>query len=224
MALGNRKAAEQFIIESIESILPGGGNKEIYLKLLAQMSDEAFHSWMTKFKEGTDRPVIYAPNFAKVSLNTKRNLDLAKKWGVRFFERLWISSTDPDTPAYLTNNEYMIVELPVRRQAQLLTKKISIPDHNRSVDQLTGQPSGDSRSSQISFMELQIMRSMGLKQSLQELIKYRGGDVGGFSAMNKLIARDGTVSMRTVAPYATGVESTHALKIFLTSMHLKNTL
>lgn len=222
MAMGNRKKAQEFLINELERILPGGGNKELYEKLLKNMSDEKFHAWMIDFKEKRDRPVLYAPNFAKVSLNTQRNIDIAKSYGKSFFERLWVYSKDGSS--YLTNNEYMIVELPVRRQAQLLTKKISIPEHNRSIDQLTGQPSGDSRSSQISFMELQIMRSMGLKYSLQELIKFRGGDVGGFNAMNKIIARDGYVTQKSALPYATGVESTQALKIFLTCMHLKNTL
>lgn len=222
MATTNRKKAQEFLIENLEKILPGGGNKELYEKLLKNMSDEKFHAWMIDFKEKRDRPVLYAPNFAKVSLNTQRNIDIAKSYGKRFFEKLWVYSKDGSS--YLTNNEYMIVELPVRRQAQLLTKKISIPEHNRSIDQLTGQPSGDSRSSQISFMELQIMRSMGLKYSLQELIKFRGGDVGGFNAMNKIIARDGYVTQKSTLPYATGVESTQALKIFLTCMHLKNTL
>lgn len=222
MAMGNRKKAQEFLIENLEKILPGGGNKELYEKLLKNMSDEKFHAWMIDFKEKKDRPVLYAPNFAKVSLNTQRNIDIAKSYGKSFFEKLWVYSKDGSS--YLTNNEYMIVELPVRRQAQLLTKKISIPEHNRSIDQLTGQPSGDSRSSQISFMELQIMRSMGLKYSLQELIKFRGGDVGGFNAMNRIIARDGYVTQKSALPYATGVESTQALKIFLTCMHLKNTL
>lgn len=222
MAMGNRKKAQEFLIENLEKILPGGGNKELYEKLLKSMSDEKFHAWMIDFREKRDRPVLYAPNFAKVSLNTQRNIDIAKSYGKSFFEKLWVYSKDGSS--YLTNNEYMIVELPVRRQAQLLTKKISIPEYNRSIDQLTGQPSGDSRSSQISFMELQIMRSMGLKYSLQELIKFRGGDVGGFNAMNKIIARDGYVAQKSALPYATGVESTQALKIFLTCMHLKNTL
>ena len=49
----NRKAAEAFLIEMIEEILPGGGNKEIYEKLFSQMSDEAFHKLMMSYASGT---------------------------------------------------------------------------------------------------------------------------------------------------------------------------
>lgn len=220
----DRKAATAFIAEWVEAMLPGGGNKELIIESLEALSDKEFDELMQKYASGEERPVLYAPNFSKVSLNTQRNLDVAKKLGHDFFERVWINPDDPDTPAYLTNNKFMIVELPIRRQSQLLVKKISVPDHNQSVDQVTGQPSGDSRAAGISYMELQVLRSMGLKDSIKELIKYRGGDQGGFNAMNKLIARDGAVTLTAAAPYATGVESTQALKIYLTAMHLKNTL
>lgn len=220
----NRKAAQDFLINAVEELLPGGGNKEVYEKTFADMSDEEFDRLMQSYESGEDRPVIHAPNFSKKSLSVERNLKIAEKYKHSFFERVWVHSNDTNQPTYLTNNKYMVIELPVRRLAQILTKKISVPEHNRSVDQVTGQPSGDSKSSKISYPELQIMRSMGLDQSLKELIKIRGGDTGGFNALNKLIARDGYATIKAIEPYTTGVESTSALKVFLTSMHLKNTL
>ncbi len=224
MSNGNRKEAQAFLIAAIEEMLPGGGNKEIYEKLFAEMSDEDFDKLMKSYESGEDRPVIYAPNFGKVSLSVERNLKLSKRYGHDPFERIWIHSEDPNQAPYLSNNKYMVVLLPLRRQAQLLIKKISVPENNRNIDQLTGQPSGDSASSKISYNELQVMRSMGLDQSLRELIKFRGGDIGGFNAMNKVISKDGKVSLDAIEPYTTGVESTSALKIFLTAMHIKNTL
>ena len=220
----NRKAAEKFIIDSVEEILPGGGNKEYYEKLFKNMSDSEFDQLMQEFESGESRPVMYAPNFAEKHLDVKRNLDLAQKHGHNFFEKIWIGSANPDEAPYLTNNAYMVIELPIRRQAQLLTKKISVPENNRSIDQLTGQPSGNSKSASISYPELQVMRSMGLDKTLLELIKFRGGDIGGYNAMNKAISQNGAVSMKAIEPFTTGVESTSALKTYLTAMHLKNTL
>ena len=65
---------------------------------------------------------------------------------------------------------------------------------------------------------------MNLDNSLVELMKFRGGDIGGFDAMNKSIFKNGSVSIKAIEPYSTGVESTAALKVYLTSAHLKNTL
>lgn len=220
-----RQKAEEFIIKYIDKMLPGSGNAELYKKKFATMTDAQFAELMHSYNNGEERPVIQAPNFSKHSLSVQRNLDIAKELGHDYFERVWIGSNDPDTPTYLTNNKYMIVELPIRRLAQLLVKKISTAENSRSIDQITGQPAGkESKTSKISFHELQIMRSMGLDESLKELIKYRGGDAGGFNAMNKAIARDGRVSLKAIEPYATGVESTNALKVYLTAMHLRNTL
>ena len=220
----NRKAATEFIAHWLDELLPGGGNGKLMQEMLDSLSDSEFDSLMQRYASGEDRPVLYAPNFAKASLNTTRNLEVAKKLGHDFFERVWVHSDDGQSPAYLSNNKFMIVELPVRRQAQLLVKKLSVPEHNRSIDQVTNQPSGGSRASGISYMEVQVLRSMGMTDSLKELISFRGGDTGSFNAMNTLIARDGGASQTAIEPHSTGVGATAALKTYLTCMHLKNTL
>lgn len=221
---GNRKAAEGFLIKAIEEMLPGGGNATIYKEAFSRMSDDEFEAMMRSYSTGASRPVVYSPNFSKASLNTERNIKLAAKYGHSFFEKLWIKSSHPDQPAYLTNNKFMVVELPLRRQSQMLTKKISVAANNKHTDQITGQAAGDSAGSKISFPELQVMRGMNLDNSLVELMKFRGGDIGGFDAMNKSIFKNGSVSIKAIEPYSTGVESTAALKVYLTSAHLKNTL
>jgi hypothetical protein len=106
----------------------------------------------------------------------------------------------------------------------LLEKKISIPAHNNTVDDLTGQPTGPSKGAKISYPETQVFASMGLYNTLSELMKFRGGDLAGFDAMNKSISQTGSVSLKAIEPYASGVESTKTLKVFLTGMHLKSTL
>lgn len=221
--MSNRKETEAFILKYIEKLCPGGENTKIYLDLFASMDDSAFDNFMMQIEQGYSKLAVIAPNFGKSKLNTKRNLDLAKELGHNFFERLWIGSQG-NSPTYLTPIPYMVVDIPVRRQAQLLVKKISIPDNNKTVDELTGQPTGASKGSKISYPETQIMAAMGLDASLTEMLKYRGGDLGGFNAMNKMISRSGGVSLAGIEPYATGVESTKTLKTYLTAMHLSNTL
>ena len=220
---GNRKAAEAFLLDMIEQIAPGGENKKIYEQLLAEMSDIEFDKLMKSYENGTSRPVIYAP-LGKSSLDVKRNIKLAEKLGHSFFQKLLIGSTDPNEEPYLTPVKYMVMDLMFRRQAQLLTKKISIPEHNNSMNQLTGQPTGASKSARMSYPETQVLRSMGLEDSLVELLKMRGGDIKGFDTMNRVIARDGTVSLKAIEHLSSGVESTKALKTYLTCMHLESTL
>jgi hypothetical protein len=220
---GNRKAFEAVVIKNIEAMLPGGGNAKLYTDLFATMDDEAFDKFVTDLETEKQHLCIIAPNFNKVSLSVERNLDLAEKLGHNFFQRVWIPSKN-GLPSYLTPVPYLVVDLPLRRQAQVLEKKISIPEDNNSVDDFTGQPTGKSKGSKVSYPETQVLASLGLTRSLTEFLKYRGGDEKGFNAMNTMISRTGGVSMDAIAPYSGRVKATTTLETFLTAMMLENTL
>lgn len=220
---GNRKATEQFILEQVEKILPDVGNKEAYTNLFASMDDTAFDSWMKQIKEGVIRLCILAPNQSPKKLDVQNNFNIAKSLGHNFFERIWMDGK-AGSPSYLSNPKYLICDLPLRRQAQLQIKKVTIPENISSVDNLTGQPVGASKGSKISYPELQILASKGLDNMIVELFKFRGGDRQGFNAMNDSIAKTGKVHLGAIEHLASGVESTQTLKTYLVCAHLDNTL
>lgn len=219
----NRKAAEAVCLKWIEEILPGSKNTEFYKKRFAEMSDAAFDDFINKLRSGEVMLSIIAPNGTKPQLEVERNLEVAKKLGHEFFERIWFDGGN-ESPAYLSPVKYLIVDLPLRRQAQLLEKKISIPVDNKSIDNFTGQPTGKSKGSKISYPETQILAALNLDATLAELLKYRGGDLKGFNAMNAQISRTGAARQETIAHLGTTVKSTETLSVFLTSAHLGNTL
>lgn len=211
------------ILERIEAILPGGPNKAIYEKLFSEMSDEEFDQLMLRYERREIRCSMLAPNQWPTKLSLERNLKLAEEWGHEFYKRIYRKDS-PDGPTYLTNEKYLVVDLPCRPQAQMLEKKMRIPKDNRSIDDLTGQPSGASKGSKVSYPEVQVLAALDLQESIKELMKYRGGDIKGFDAMNASIDRTGAVSMDAIAPLAGEVESTRTLSTILTAMHLSNTL
>jgi len=219
----NRKAAQDTILKWVNEILPGEHNQKCYQALFDSMDDDQFDDWIQKLKRGEIRLCIIAPNQSESRLTVENNLRVAEMIGHNFFQKIWMDGKQ-GTSRYLSNVPYLIVDLTIRRQAQLLVKKISIPENNRSVDNLTGQPTGDSKGSKISYPELQILRSHGLDYSITELIKYRGGDMQGFQAMNDSIAKTGKVSLDSISKLGTQVQSTITLSTLLTSMHLQNTL
>ncbi len=221
--LGNRQGAEDFILKYIEKLMPGSENTRIYSELFRSMDDQTFHEFMESLEREETTLAVIAPNFGKVKLDTKRNLEIATELGHNFFEKLWIKPDD-NSPAYLTPVEYLVMDLPLRRQAQLLVKKMSIPEDNQSVDDLTGQPSGKSEAAKLSYPETQVLAALNLDKTLNELLKYRGGDTQGFNAMNDSFARTGGASQQAISHLAGGVRSTQTLKTLLTAMHLSNTL
>ena len=220
---GNRKAAEKIIIEGIEEVNPGQGNKALYEEAFKNMSDSDFEQFIVDLEQGKRRLPILVPNFKQSKMTTKRNIELGKKYGFKFTQRIWMDGAN-GAPKYLTPNEYLILELPVKRQAQVLINKISIPKNTNTIDDLTGQPAGDSKGAKLSFPEVQVLAGQGLDETLTELFKYRGGDTDGFRLMNQQIFETGEVDLMDLATVDTEVESLATLRTLLTSMHLSNTL
>lgn len=220
---GNRAAAQAVILENIENLVPGGPTTQIYRDLFAAMSDEQFHEFIEDIGSDRKRLALIVPNMAKSGISIERNFTLAEKLGHDFFQRIWMSP-GKDIPTYLTPKRYLVLDVQLRRQAQHLEKKIRIPNNNRSIDELTGQPSGASKGSKISYPEVQILASLNLPESLTEKLKYRGGDIRAFDAMNDAIDKQGAVSMKSIEHLSGKVESTRTFATFLRCMHLENTL
>lgn len=221
--MSNRKAATEFILKYIDKLLPGSPNRERYEELFAGLSDKQFDQFMQQLESGEVNLSIVAPNLGKQKLDLKRNLKIADELGHEFFQRLVL--TDPTTGlSYLTPIKYMVVDLPVRRQVQLLQKKATIPENNKHVDELSGQSTGPSKGSKISFPELQVLYAQNLDNTITELIKFRGGDTKGFNAMNRSIYETGGVSIEHLSKAGTKVKSVTTLTTLLKAMHLDNTL
>ncbi len=219
----NRKAAEEFIISSISKIVKGKFNIERYKKYFNSLSDKEFDDFMKDLKSEDKFLTIQLPNFSESDITVENNVKVADQLGLSFFQGLWIGPTG-DTPKYLTPVKYLVIDLPLRRASQMLIKKIAVAEHTRTTDMYTGQVAGDSKTSKISFPELQIAAAMNLDNSMVELIKYRGGDIKGGYALDAMLKKYGHASIATLSKYASGVESTDTLKTFLNCCHLKNTL
>ncbi len=218
-----RQKTEKYIIEYINKLMPDKSNEPLYVEMFSKMSDNEFEEFIRELKVGTKYLIIVCPNFSKVSLNVERNLKIAKELGINFFQRIWFPATK-ESPKYLSPIPYMIVDLPIRRQSQLLDKKMSVPEDQNTVDILTGQPAGKSKGAKISYPELQVLAAMGLDNSVVELIKMRGGDTGGYRALDMSLKKTGHVDLNVINQYATGVESTRTLKTYLTGAHLQSTI
>jgi hypothetical protein len=219
----NRKETEDFIISHINAILGDNSNEHVYKEMFQNMSDKDFDKYIDDLESGNKYLVVIVPNMGKTKLSVERNLQLAKKLGVQFFQRIWFTQ-EGTQEKYLSPIPYMVLDLPIRRQSQLLDKKMSIPEDQNSVDIFTNQPAGKSKGGKVAYTELQVLTALGLDNCIIELIKMRGGDEGGYRAMSKSLKEKGSVDLNVLKQYSTGVQSTRTLKTFLTGAHLQNTL
>jgi len=217
----NRKAFVNTVLDGIERLLPGSQNTQMYKEFFSGLSDDQLEQFVNDLRAGRKHLAIIAPNFGAEKLTVERNLQIAKEWGHNFFTRIWMNPGN-GIPPYLTPRKYAVFLLPLGRQAQHLVKKISIPEDNKSIDDLTGQPTGSSQGSKISYPEMQILTALNLDDSIIEFMKYRGGDIKGFNSMMASINKTGGVSLRQLDKAGTKVKSTVTLATYLTGMHLSN--
>lgn len=220
---GDRAAAQEQCIADITEICNDGGkNASLYQTMFSQMSDNEFDQFINSIDHEDAYLCAIEPVMSGGKIDSVRNVQIGKKWGHEFYQRINVPAIG-DTPSYLTPIKYMVLDMPIRRQAQLLVKKISVPSHNRSVDDMTGQPTGDSKGSKISFPEIQVLSARENDDSCEELLKFRGGAEKAFRMMNAQAERTGSVSMTALRPYADNVKSSHSMYVYLTGMHLQNT-
>lgn len=221
--MSNRIGATEFILKYIEKILPGSENTKLLKDQLTALSDAEFDAYMKALASGDEVIPLVVPILSEHKINVSRNIEIGRELGHEFFQRIWWYDESTEM-TFLSNEKYLVIDLPLRRQIQILKKKISIPEDNKHVDELSGQPSGVSDSASISFPEMQALHAQGLDRAIEELIKYRGGDEKGFNAMNRSIINSGGVSLDAIEPYAGGVKATETVSAFFKAMHLDNNL
>lgn len=220
----NREAATQELLAFIDMFLPGSPNRAIYEKRLSAWSDEEFYEYMVNLREGKETLALYIPNFSGQSLDVPVLEGIAEKIDYDFFQ--YLDLTDPLTGQIVrTNVPHLVLRLPLRRQVQMLYKKMSIPEDDDSVDTRTGQATGDSKGARVSYPELQVNAAKGLNQSIIEMLKYRGGDERAYQAMTRQILETGSASLESIsAVMPSKVKATQTLGIMFKSAHLQNRL
>lgn len=221
--MSNRELATKELLYFIDQFAPGSPNRDIYEKRLEAMSNKQFDTFMKKLESGEEILALWIANLDKHRIDLKRNLKIAKQLDYDFWQHLTL--TDPETgQVYTTKAKHMVVDLPLRRQVQMLYKKMSVPEDNKKVDERTGQPTGESKGASLSYPELQVNAAKGLDAMITELIKFRGGDVKAFNAMNRSIMQTGSVDLKSLENIPTKVKATETLSVMLKSMMIDNNL
>jgi hypothetical protein len=191
-----RKAVEKLILSTISTLDHTGGNTKRYKDLFDKWSDTEFHSFMSGIRDGNIKLILYVPNM-KLNLKLANIFKAAHDLNLKLFERLhlWDSTTQR---YYLTPQEYPVLMLPVRRLKQFLMSKISVPNSDTKIDAFSGQVVKPDKGSSISSVEMQTILSKGLKVSIAELIRVRGGDISAYSHFRGQLEETGYASLNSI--------------------------
>lgn len=215
-----RKAICKRIYEVCDLADPSGFNSQYYHQLLDKMTDKQFAEWMQLIKEGKWQIHLVAPNMTKHILTNANLVKCADKMGLKLMHRLWM--TDKATgEQYLTDNEYLVLRIPIRRQQQFLDEKRSIATTERQVDSLTGQVTGDSKAASFTNPEIQVLMARGLTKTLEEFINVRGGNIGNYGEFKRSLEENGSVTLNQMDP-SSRTRSAVMAGVLLTAMCLDN--
>lgn len=224
MSAAAREAFINQFLADTESILPGSQNTKISKDYLESLNDEQFESLVAAIESGTTIIPLYTPVLSNPKLTVERNLAVAEQWGVEFFQQVRL--TDPTVPnvTLLTPKRYPILFLPIRRQAQTIAKKMSVPLDNNSIDDMTGQVTGDSKGSALTFPELQALNAQGLTECITEFMAVRGGNTEAYTRMDQAIVDLGSTTLTDSLADGTRPRATETLSTLLRSAHIQNNL
>lgn len=224
MAFNPKKVRAQIearIYKVLDLLDPSGDNSKRMKQMFDKMNDVRFARFMDTVKAGDYQLNLVMPNVTK-PVKIQNLIKAAKEVNINLQQRLWM--TDRVTgKKYLTNEAYLILQLPIRRTQQEWDKKISVPSRDRKIDHLTGQVMGDDDAVALSAPEIQSLGARGLEKSILELIKVRGGDTTAYGDFKRQQQETGQVSLGLLSPN-TRVRSADIARVLLTGMMLDNNL
>ena len=206
-----RKAVQDYILKYVGAIVSGNENVKLYEDLFSRMTDEEFDTFMQRMKKGEVHISVVVPNDGKVRVSVENNFKVANQLGHKFFQRVKVTN-HPDYPDHLLPVESLTMVLPIRRAQQLLAKKISIPEHNMSIDNLTGQVAGKSRSSKLTYPEQQMLLAMDMKDTATEMVRVRGGDVRAQQMYQNELMKNGEASQKMIMEVSNMMSELNLLK------------
>lgn len=226
-----REQVTKFILDNIGKIIPGDKTNVTLLgEKLNGFTDAEFEAYLKRLApaktveqiKARDILPFYIPNLSKQRISIARNFKIVRDLGKSLTHRLIM--TDGATGVqYITPHPYPVLDLPVRRQAQTVVKKRSIPEHNQRIDDLTNQPTSQSKGSRVSAPELGSLSSRGLDNTILELIKVRGGDEAAYREMRRQLVENGECTLEQVSGLG-NAKSTDTLEVFFNCMHLGNNM
>lgn len=219
--MSNRKEIEKFILDLLYEILPIPETRAIYESRFAKLSDKAFLAFLEEAAAKGLRLIV--PPGLDVKLNEKRNARIAERLGYKFRQRITMVDDDSGV-AYENPVEHLILMVGCRRLIQTLEHKRSVPTNLSHIDERTGQATGPSKGSRISFPELNILQAQGATAAPIEFLKTRGGDTQAFNLFNRSIIQRGGVTQEYINNANTRPKAVKILETIQLAMHYDNNL
>lgn len=215
-----RKEFKEVLLAGVADILKtdkkvSDHNIGLISNLIDGMSDKELDALVDDIANGKSVLPLVVPNGSTIDYEDL--LDTAKKRKVQLHKKIITTDGTKRTKGRIPR---LVMEVPVKKLAQLVDKKRSIADDQHSVNHLTGQVTGASKSMSITNPELSLWSGNGMSDSIREATKYRGGDINSKLVIEKLAESGMEITQETLERYSSGPEVNNTVKQMLLGMHI----
>lgn len=215
-----RKEFKEVLLAGVADILKtdkkvSDHNIGLISNLIDGMSDKELDALVDDIANGKSVLPLVVPNGSTIDYEDL--LDTAKKRKVQLHKKIITIDGNKRTKGRIPR---LVMEVPVKKLAQLVDKKRSIADDQHSVNHLTGQVTGASKSMSITNPELSLWSGNGMSDSIREATKYRGGDINSKLVIEKLAESGMEITQETLERYSSGPEVNNTVKQMLLGMHI----
>ena len=223
-----RKQIEKMIYDVVNTIDPpregqtAGDTCRGWRRTLSGMHDKPFTEVIEHLRKKECQLDVVMPNMKKTP-KIPNLLKAAQMVGLKTSHRLWLPDRTRPGKKFLTNEKYLVLEIPIRRAQQEWDKKLQVPERDNHVDALTGQVILGDKACHLSAPEIQSLSARGLEKTLQELVRVRGGDVVAYGDFNRQLQEAGEARLDSLDP-RTRARASVISHVLLQSMMIENNL
>lgn len=215
-----RKEFKEILLAGVADILKtdkkvSDHNIGLISNLIDGLSDKELDALVDDIASSKSIIPLIVPNGSTIDYEDL--LNTTKKRKVQLHKKIIITDGTKRTKGRIPR---LVMEVPVKKLAQLVDKKRSIADDQHSVNHLTGQVTGASKSMSITNPELSLWRGNGMSDAIRECTKYRGGDVNAKLVIEKLAESGIEITQETLEKYSSGPEVNNTVKQMLLGMHI----
>ena len=216
MTKKQRQDVETLIISTLDLLDKTGGNSDYYKQIFADMSDAQFYKWMqSKF------PLKY---YIKNSNSEPTMGDIEKA-----AKHIKVPLVEKITEPFLYQNsngkavqtqECLVVYTHLKKVQQFITKKNKWSIEIANRDMKSGRLVGDDKGSATSDREFESLATLGLTNTMEELVGPRADAMQAKNAMYNIISTKGEVSLEDLPKNQDDFLSKNLANVYLLSAHI----
>lgn len=210
-----RKETEEKIIKFLSEWDKSGYNQDEYRERFSKMSDSEFILWMEKMRDG-DAFISFELDGRSSIPSVEFIENIGKKYGIELSEYVVMPfrSNDPNKPM-VTMTKVPIIKIMVKRLQQLVEKKNSISGDNKSINPLTGQVTGNSKSAKWSNTQTYAATTTNQANVNKEFLGPRADDEVSKKQMIDQIEKYGNVNLSDLDILPHNKQSLNTVEVFL---------